>query len=139
MSAASFLNEIGKAKAKSGYQNFDSLEQGKPYKINSFSAHKSNAFDKERIHVRAHIEEGYLILPERYDDCYKQLKTLNTDNLYIIYNGRSGKGNRIEIEFEERDADAALDDGDGNGSGDDTNNKNKNGNKNNKNKNGNKK
>lgn len=107
MSAASFLNEFGNAGTTSGYKNFDTLEQGKQYKISSFSAHKSNAFDKERTHVRAHIEDGYLILPERYDDCYKKLKSLNTNNLCIIYNGRKGK--RIDIEFEE--CDAASDDG----------------------------
>lgn len=103
MSAAKFLNEVGKTKSASGYINFDSLKQGKPYKISSFSAHKSNAFDKERTHVRAHIEDGYLILPERYDECYNKLKSLNIEKLHIIYNGRDGK--RIDIDFEECDDD----------------------------------
>lgn len=117
MSAASFLKQIGTA--TSGYMNFDSLEQGTPYKVLSFSAYKSKAFEKERNCVRVHIDDGYLILPERYDGCYNRLKTLNIDNLYIVYKGRKGKGNRLEIDFEEID-DSVADDDD-----DEKNNKNK--------------
>lgn len=106
MAAANFLNNI--SKAKSGYKNFDSLEQGIAYKIHSFSTLESTAYDKQRTCVRVNIEDGYLILPERFDACYNKLKTMDVTNLYIIYNGRN-QNNRLEIDFEERDDDTTDD------------------------------
>lgn len=130
MSAASFLNEVGEK--SSGYRNFDTLAQGQPYKVHSFSTYESNAFNKERTCVQVHIDDGYLFLPSRYDDCFDQLKSLNTRNLYIIYHGRKGASNRLEIEFKEIIDDSAA------AAGVDTN-KNKNKNQNPKKNNNNKK
>lgn len=130
MSTASFLNKIGKASTStSGYMNFDSLEQGTPYKVSSFATFESKAFDKERTCVCVNLKDGYVILPERYDSCYKRLKTMNLDKLFIIYRGRKGKNKRLEIDFEEHDVDDEEEE----------DNKNKNKKKNNNNNNKNKK
>lgn len=97
MASVSELNKI----ASSGYQNFDMLEVGKPYKVLAFEIYKSEVFNKVRDCVRVNIENGFLILPERFDAAAHKMKKMKTDRLYIIYNGREGKGNRIKIQFEE--------------------------------------
>lgn len=106
MSAESFLNKVGEG--SSVHRNFDSLAQGQPYKIHSFSTYQYDTVDKKRTCVRVHIDDGYLFLSTRYDDCFDQLKSLKTGNLYIIYNGRKGNNNRLDIEFKEYDGNAAV-------------------------------
>lgn len=96
----SLLKELNKI-ATSGYQNFDSLEIDKPYKVLGFEVFKSEAFNKVRECVRVNIENGFLILPERFDVIAHKMKKMKTDNLFIIYHGRE-KGNRLNIEFEEK-------------------------------------
>lgn len=101
MSVAKQLNKIASSSSY-GYINFDTLELGKPYKVLGFGIYKSEAFNKERDCVCVKIEEGFLILPERFDKDAHKIKKMNTENLYIIYEGREGKGNRLKIEFEEQ-------------------------------------
>lgn len=95
------VNELNKI-AVSGYRNFDSLEIGKPIKIHGFEIFKSEAYNKVRDCVRVNIENGFLILPERFDAVAHKMKKMQTNNLYIIYNGREGKGNKLKIEFKEQ-------------------------------------
>lgn len=101
MATANKLNII--SKCIYGYLNFDSLDQGKPYKVLALNVFKSNAFNRERDCVRVNIENGYLLLPERFDGLVSELQSLKIEKLYIIYYGREGKGNKLKIEFEERD------------------------------------
>lgn len=98
MASVSELNEI----ATSGFQNFDSLEIGKAYKVLGFEIYKSDSFNKPRDCVRVNIENGFLILPERFDAAAHKMKKINTDNLYIIFQGRDGKSKRLKIEFKEQ-------------------------------------
>lgn len=102
MASANQLNKIAASTSTSGYLNFDSLEMGKPYKVLGFGLYKSEAFNKVRECVRVNIENGYVILPERFDKAAHTIKKMNTDQLYIIYQGREGKGNRLNIKFEEK-------------------------------------
>lgn len=98
MASIAELNEI----ASSGYKNFDSLEVGKPYKVIEFDTYKSDSYNKIRECVLVNIDNGYLILPERFDGAAQRMKKMNTDNLYIIYNGREGKGKKVLLEFIEQ-------------------------------------
>lgn len=93
MTSVEDLNKI----VSSGYKNVDSLE---PYKIFGFEIYKSEAYNKIHECVRVNIENGFLILPERFDSALHKMKKMNTDNLYIIFQGRNG--NRLNIEFEEK-------------------------------------
>lgn len=95
------VRELNKV-SSSGYQNFDSLELGKPYKVFGFDIYKSESFNKTRDCVRVNLENGFLILPERFDAMAHKMKKMKTDNLYIIYHGREGKGNKLKIEFSEQ-------------------------------------
>lgn len=98
MASIAELNEI----ATSGYKNFDSLEVGKPYKVFGFEIYKSDLYGKVRECVLVNIDNGYLILPERFDAAAHKMKKMKTDNLYIIYNGREGKGKKVLLEFVEQ-------------------------------------
>lgn len=98
MSTIVELNEI----ATSGYKNFDSLEPGKPYKVFGFEIFKSDSFNKTRDCVQVNIDNGYLILPERFDNAAHKMKKMNTENLFIIFQGREAKSNKLNIEFVEQ-------------------------------------
>lgn len=91
------LNAISESK----YVNFDQLNVGSPYKILGFNTYKTSAYKKDRVAVRVDIEEGFLILPERFDAALNDILSMSTENLYIIYSGRQGKGNRLKIEFKQ--------------------------------------
>lgn len=101
MATAKRLNKIADT-VGSGYIPFDSLEIDKLYKVNSFNIFKSTAFNKERDCVRVNIDDGYLILPERFDCLADDLGKLKVEKLYIVYEGREEKGNRLKISFQER-------------------------------------
>lgn len=98
MSSVVELNEI----AKSGYKNFDSLDKNKPYKVYGFDTYKSESYGKKRECVIVEIDNGFLILPERFDDAANKMKKMNIDNLYIVYKGREGQGKKLLIEFLEK-------------------------------------
>lgn len=97
MSSVDELNQI--ATSCRGYINFNSLEIGKPNKILGFGIFKSDSYGKERNCVRVDIDDGYLVLPERFDNAAQKIIKTNVNNLYIIYKGRVGK--RLSIEFKE--------------------------------------
>lgn len=87
-----------------GYIKFDTLEVGKPYKIQKFGVFKSSNYDKEKTHLTVYIEQGYLILPERFNTLVNGTEELDCKNLYIIFKGRENKGgdiSRLMIEFSE--------------------------------------
>lgn len=101
----SFIDKLNKC-SKSGYINFDKLEVGAPYKIIKFGTmvpEKHN--DKNETHLIVIIEDGYLILPTRFNSMleeYGDVSEINTKNMYIIYNGRdSATNNKLDITFKE--------------------------------------
>lgn len=93
------IDELNKISER-GYKNFSTLIIGKPYKVLAFDAYKNSTY-KKRDCVRTTIEEGYLILPERFDGLAPQMKKINITDLYLIYTGRTNPGDRINIKFEE--------------------------------------
>lgn len=87
-----------------GYIKFDTLELDKPYKIQKFGVFKSTNYDKEKTHLTVYIEQGYLILPERFNTLVDGTEELNCEKLYIVFKGRENKGGdiqRLMIEFKE--------------------------------------
>lgn len=100
MSFIQRLNDI--SESTYGYIKFDKLIKNKPYKVLGFAPYKSAKYNAKRIGVRANFEEGYLILPERFDASLSEMENMETDNLYIIYKGREEEGNKLQIEFIEK-------------------------------------
>lgn len=97
-SAADKLNES----SSSGYINFNFLKKDVLHKIHSFQTFKNTAFGKERLCIKAFIDGGYLILPERYDEKVEDLKGMDISKLHIIFRGREkGDKGRLLIEFAE--------------------------------------
>lgn len=96
MSLAQELNEIGEY----GYIKFADLIPGEKYKVHALKSFDSTLNNTARKCLRVDIDNGYLIMPERYDPIVKTIATLNVDNLFITYNGRQ-KGNRLDIVFSE--------------------------------------
>lgn len=88
------LNEI----AQYGYVSFDDLVLNQKYKVFSFGTYESTFNGNKRVAVRVEIDNGFLILPERFDAKVSQLQNQNVQSLYIIYKGR-GKGNRLNVQF----------------------------------------
>lgn len=94
--AAALLNDV----SSHGYIKFDALEIGEKYKVHKLGTYKSTAFGKERLCIKVYIDDGYLILPERWDEKTKDLKKLDIEKLYIIYNGREkGDYGCLQIKF----------------------------------------
>lgn len=104
MASVDELNQIASVVTSTGYISFDELPKEEEIKILKFGLYKSNFFGKDRDCVRAFVEEGFLILPERFDQSLNKMLNMNTNNLYLIYHGRSGKGpnKRINISFIEK-------------------------------------
>lgn len=96
MSLAEELNEIGNY----GYIKFSDLIPGQKYKVHALKTFNSSLNNTTRICLRVDIDNGYLIMPERYDPIVKTIVSSNVDNLYIACNGRQ-KGNRLDIVFSE--------------------------------------
>lgn len=88
-----------------GYVKFDDLELDEPYKIQKFGVYKSTNFDKEKTHLTVYIDQGYLILPDRFNTLVAEAEKLNCENLYIVFKGREykkgGDIQRLMIEFKE--------------------------------------
>lgn len=105
MSSAAKLNQT----SSSGYIKFDDLEKGAKYKINDLLTYKSTNFGKDRLCIKAMIDDGYVILPERFDSAVEVLKELDIEKLYMIFNGREkskkGRQGRILIDFVEESDD----------------------------------
>ena len=91
MATAKKLNKIAAGSNQGSYINFDSLTVGKLYKVLRFGEFKSEMFNKERNCVRVDIEEGSLILPERFDKALSRILKMSTKNLYIVFKGRDKK------------------------------------------------
>lgn len=90
------LNQYG------GYIKFTDLILEQKYKVNEFKILTSTLNGVTRKCVRVEIDDGYLILPERFD---RKVNTIEQDNanlaiasLYISFHGRQ-KGNRLDIRF----------------------------------------
>lgn len=82
-----------------GYVKFDALEINQPYKIHKFGTFESANFDKKQTHLTAYIDQGYLILPERFNTLVNGAEELNCEKLHIVVKGREKK--RLNIEFKE--------------------------------------
>lgn len=95
----SIVNELNSI-SEYGYISFDQLEIDKPYKIVKFSTFISNKFKKAQKSVRVDIENGFVILPERFNTLLEKLEELTSEQLYLIYKGRAEDGKRLKIRFE---------------------------------------
>lgn len=96
---SSSLTQLNKL-AKNGYIQFDSLEVGVPYKIIKFGKLTTDKYKQGHTHLIAFIEDGYLILPERFDGMTDSIDEINIEKIHIIFNGRENK--RLNIEFIEK-------------------------------------
>lgn len=95
MSLAQELNELGDF----GYLKLSDLVVGQKYKVKALKSYNSWLNGENRLCLRIDIDNGYLLMPERYDEKVKTIGTANIDRLYIAYNGK--KGNRMDIVFSE--------------------------------------
>src|ERR1044071_6327154 len=94
MSLADELNQIGDY----GYIKFSDLNVGQKHKVYALKVHDSNFNNIPRKCVRVDIDNGYLILPERYDRMVHTLESAKVENLYISYHGCTKTG-RLDIRF----------------------------------------
>lgn len=94
------LNTCNKANS---YIPFDNLEVGVPYKIHRFGSYNDDRFStkkkKNQVRLAAFIDDGYLILPERFDRLVAEVENLNAEKMYIIFNGRGENNRFLNIEF----------------------------------------
>lgn len=101
-SLADELNELNNSYSR--YIRFTDLEIGKKYKVHKFSTFESlfkrTQGDSNRIGVRVDIANGYLLLPERFDEKFEELQSKNIENLYIVFNGIKKK--YCDIQFHEQ-------------------------------------
>lgn len=96
MSLAEELNQIGGY----GYIRFTDLVVGQKYKVYALKSFDSTLNGGVRKCLRVDIDNGYLLMPERYDQKVHTIHTSNVKNLYIAFNGyQSGK--RLDIQFSE--------------------------------------
>lgn len=97
MTSAALLNEV----ETSEYIKFNDLTKGAKYKVRELGTYKSNGYGKERLCLKVVIDDGFLILPERFDSLVNNLKELSTENLYIVYDGREKPGDKgkLKIKF----------------------------------------
>lgn len=96
MSLAAELNKIGGY----GYIRFTDLVVGQKYKVFALKSFDSTLTGVARKCLRVDIENGYLILPERYDQKAHTIHSSNVENLYITFNGYQN-GKRLDIYFSE--------------------------------------
>lgn len=94
MSTAEALNNV----VSVDYIKFDELIPGKKYKIHDFQTFHSTKFGKDRLCITLVLDDGYVILPERYDKLAAHLRHFNPANLYLIFNGRKN-GKKLQLEF----------------------------------------
>lgn len=99
MSLADELNKIGDY----GYIKLTDLVIGQKYKVLALKAYESTLNNLNRKCLRVDIDDGYLLMPERYDKKVATIDSANVENLYVMYNGRQ-KGNRFDIHFVEEKA-----------------------------------
>lgn len=76
MSVAQELNEIGEF----GYIKFTDLVIGQKYKVEALKVYESTMNNINRKCLRVDIENGYLILPERYDKKVNSVDSTNSDH-----------------------------------------------------------
>lgn len=84
----SFLEKFNNVATKSsGYIKFDDLEVGS-YAIKHFALLKKSTYGGKRL--IAHIESGYLILPERMNEfaVASEIDRLNSERLKLVYLGK---------------------------------------------------
>lgn len=96
MATAEILNKAGKY----GYIRFEDLEENKKYKVEELSIFRSTIKGEPRNCLKVCLEDGYLILPERYDHLVHQIPSMDVTNLYIVFNGRM-TSKRVEVNFVE--------------------------------------
>lgn len=94
------LNTCNKANS---YIPFDNLEVGVPYKIHRFGTYSDDRYSakkkKNQVRLAAFIDDGYLILPERFDHLVADVENLNAEKMHIIFNGRGENNKFLNIEF----------------------------------------
>lgn len=90
------LNQAGEY----GYIKFTDLVIGEKYKVEAFKIYESMMNNISRKCLRVNIKNGFLILPERYDDLVKTILSEDIENLFISYHGRK-EGNRMDVRFSE--------------------------------------
>lgn len=111
MASLTELNQL--AEKTYGYIKFKDLVQEKPYKVlkfdvfvrsNNFSSSAANTKSGNR--VCAHLDEGYVVLPQRFDGLLEddRFEKIDIKNLYVVYHGH-GDGNRVNVTFETIDVD----------------------------------
>lgn len=98
MSLAQELNELGEFR----YIKLTDLTIGQKYKVHALKPYNSLLGSTGRVALRVDIDNGYLVMPERYDAKVDTIHESNVENLYVIYNGKIG--NRTEIKFTEEKA-----------------------------------
>lgn len=94
MSLAEELNKFGEY----GYIKLSDLPEGQKYKVHALKSYDSTFNGINRKVLRVDIDNGYLLLPERYDQKVHTLESTKVENLFITYNGRT-KTNRLDIRF----------------------------------------
>lgn len=77
----------------------EDLERKKKYPITKFDVYEDTQFQKGNC-VRVVLEEGYLILPQRFNDLLEgdTLSKMNAEKMVIIYHGKTNKS--CDISFE---------------------------------------
>lgn len=94
------LNMCNKANS---YIPFDSLVVGVPYKIHRFGTYSDDRYStkkkKHQVRLAAFIDDGYLILPERFDSLIAEVENIDAEKMYIIFNGRGETNKFLNIEF----------------------------------------
>lgn len=97
------LIKLNTCNKSNSYISFDKLKVGVPYKIHRFGTYTDERYTtkkkKNQVRLTAFIEDGYLILPERFDCMVSELDSIDAEKMYIIFNGRSETSRFLNIEF----------------------------------------
>lgn len=103
---SSSLIKLNRCNKASSYIPFDNLEVGVPYKIHRFGTYNDDRYStkkkKHQVRLTAFIENGYLILPERFDSMVAEVESIDAEKMYIIFNGRNENNRFRNIEFIEK-------------------------------------
>lgn len=92
------LNEL--STKTSAHIKFDDLEIGVEYKIHKFGIFEGSKYGGSRVTI--HIQDGFLILPERFDKILEnaEYQQMIDSGISIVFGGRDkSNGNRLNITF----------------------------------------
>lgn len=97
------LIKLNACNKTNSYIPFNNLKVGVPYKIHRFGTYTDDRFStkkmKNQMRLTAFIDDGYLILPERFDRMVAEVENIDAEKMYIIFNGRSENNRFLNIEF----------------------------------------